>query len=308
MWWIFLLGCEPGSSAEGAETPSAWEYQDSSAAAAPDAAQLAADVQDSLDGLRWVRARDPLNSFRAAWSYASGPCAENAAHTESESTGSTLYFDNLCESGGYVFKGPALLHTWTDDLLEPIAAMQVSASLPPEALYTGYGFNGQTDIYSTDGRLDFNCSCTMVEVNGVDRDGSKIFFGYTQGPAHYTGPEGVGTWMDQPAIDPELSWTVKERDGVRSIDSAGKLSGVGGRYDAVHWRITGLSKWIEDRYRCVSGGISAEFTVRDSETLLWEEFSLSSTPECTLCGSIEGVGEVCVEPTVFFDWEDNPWD
>lgn len=293
-----------------AAPPTAWSWENpDSGGGLLDVEALRADLQAQLDAIRNVRATDPINSFRAVMEYAEPTCPSTAVTTTTEDAGSTYYFDNLCSTRDMIFKGPALLHTWVENRVEPIAAMEVAAKLHPDILWTGYGFNGQTDIFSTDGGLDFNCSCTMVDIVGTDSDGTAWFFGVTQGPAHYTGPEGEGSWMEDAGIDPAISVTVSDGDGARSVELSSASSGIGERYDAVNFTLMGLAGHGGGTWNCAPDALTMTIAYRDSEDASWWSMSLTSRDSsCALCGDAPNGEELCLDPHVaLLDWEISPW-
>ena len=311
MIWGLLVGCtaDPPPADDSRTEPTAWSWESPDTGTPPVVvSELQADLQANLDATRVVRATDPLNSFRAVIEYATPECPRPAI-TTTEDEGSTYYFDQLCLAGDMVFKGPALLHTWEDDHADPVAAMEVLRGLPPEARWTGYGFNGQTDIYSTDGTVDFNCSCTMVDIVGSDPQGNSLFFGMAQGPAHYTGPEGSGTWMDDPGIDPAMSLTVTDTAEYRQFQLISTTSGIGGRYDAVELVMDGIAGKRDGDWDCAAD--SAKFTVdyRDSVDAVWHSVSLTTADaSCSLCGTLDNGETVCLDPRyALLDWEVSPW-
>lgn len=311
MSWSLLVACTAGAppAAERGKEPTGWSWASSDTGTPPiDAAVLQADLQANLDATRLVRATDPLRSFVAVMEYASPYCPMPTI-TTTEDEGSTFYFDQLCETPDMIFKGPALLHTWEEDRVVPVGAMEVLVGLSDEGSWTGYGFNGQTDIFSRDGELDFNCSCTMVDLVGRDSAGNSVFLGLTQGPAHYTGPEGVGSWMDDAGIDPEISVLMTDAPGYREFAVQSITSGVGSRFDAVEFSLSGIAGRLGEDWDCAadSGELIVEF--RDSVDAVWHSLTLTTVDStCALCGSLEGGERVCLDPRMaLLAWEGSPW-
>lgn len=307
-----LAACAPSNDTGVATTdsravPGAWVWDDTTTGTQPlDPVVLAADLQANLEAVYQVTATAPLRSFQEAYAYHTDSCPLTPAITETDGYGTTLYFDGLCTNEQVDFKGPALFYTWDDDEIQPIAAMEVAGGLPPGSRWTGYGFNGQTDIYSDDGLLDFNCSCTMVEVTGVAPDRTQWFFGITSGTAHWTGPEGQGTWMEDPAIVPELQLTIRDEGTHRSVRAGGTLSGVGERYTSMGWQLTldgsrGIPVWD-----CSPEG-SLAVTYRDDADSSWGLMDLQVEPDCTACGDAPGGEEICVNLVPLLDYSGSPW-
>lgn len=266
-------------------------------------------MQAQLDGVRALRATDPLNSFRAVMEFSEPRCPASGVTTTTEDAGSTYYFDGLCSTDTITFKGPALLHTWDVDRVEPVAAMSVTSGLPTNVLWSGYGFNGQTDVYGVNGDPDFNCSCTMIDIVGSDSDGAAWFFGITQGPAHYTGPEGQGSWMDDPGIDPALSITVTDDGRLRRFQIFSTTSGLGERYDAAELSVVGAAGRGGGNWNCAPDALTLDIDYRDSQDATWSSISLTTyDSSCELCGTASNGEAVCLDPrAALLDWDGSPW-
>jgi hypothetical protein len=310
---LLTTACDPGgdsaitAAADSRTGPEGWSWEDTAAEAAPlDAATLAADLQANLEAMYEVKATVPLDSFEAAYAYHTDRCPVNPVITESPENGTTLYFDGLCDLEPVDFKGPALFYQWNDAFIDPIAAMSVTAGLPSTIRWTGRGFNGQTDIYSDDGTLDFNCSCTMIDVSGEADDGGHWFLGVTSGTAHWTGPEGVGTWMDDPAVVPELQIVVNELGAQRSLHAGGTLSGYGTRYTSISWQLWVDATKAGDGWVCAPG---AELGVsfRDDTDSHWSDLDFTVDAACAACATTEGGEVVCVDLVPLLQFEGSPW-
>jgi hypothetical protein len=172
-------------------------------------------------------------------------------------------------------------------------------------LWTGFGFNGQTDIFADDGSFDFNCSCTMVDATGITIDGLPMFFGITQGTAHWTGPEAFETWMENPSIIPEILIIGTGTPEARSVNSQGSLSGVGERYSAMAWDLSVHSVTEAGQIRCTTGEMTAK--IRDEVDLSWFELEFAVDEHCQACTETESGESACADLTSVVDWEESPW-
>ncbi|GDX78700.1 hypothetical protein LBMAG42_05110 [Deltaproteobacteria bacterium] len=311
---LFLaLACDPGGDSAVSPTedsrpsPEGWSWEDTAAEPEPlDVSTLAADLQANLEAMYEVKATVPLDSFEAAYAYHTDRCPMNPVITETADRGTTLYFDGLCDLEPVDFKGPALYYEWNDAFIEPIAAMSVAAGLPSTIRWTGRGFNGQTDIYSDDGTLDFNCSCTMIDVTGDADDGGHWFLGVTSGTAHWTGPEGVGTWMDDPAVVPELQIVVNELGDQRSLHAGGTLSGYGSRYTSMSWQLGMDATRAGGGWGCSSGATLA-VSFRDDTDSDWSTLDFTVDSACGACATTESEESVCVNLAPLLEFEGSPW-
>lgn len=302
-FWTVGLGllpsaCTPTPAAEDPRSrPEAW-VADTTENARPDADPeiLAADIAAHLQATVRITAAAPLASFAEAYALGSPPDCPSPTVTASPDYGTTLYFDGLCTRGPMTYKGPALYYTWENQAIQPIGPMILASALPADILWSGHAFNGQTDIYSEDGRLDFNCSCTMVNLTGTDAAGAQWFLGNTEGVAHWTGPAGVGSWMDDPAVNPSLQIGATVESDQKSVSSAGTLSGVGERYRAMGWDLHLTTDG--ERYE---GELSLDY--RDDRDARWATLDFEVDAEGQACG-----GDVCLDLRPMLEFRSFPWE
>ncbi len=309
--WAVLcvsVACESPPESAGREPAAEEPWPDVDAANTGlllDAATLSVDLQAHVQSLLSSQAADPVLAFEAAMLFATDSCPQ-VARTETEGFGLTEYFDGLCETGGVVFKGPAILYTWNEERINPIGAMDSVAQFPSELLWTGRGYNGQTDIFSLAGPMDYNCSCTMISATAEYDESTHLFLGVTQGTAHWTAEGAEGTWLQDAGFVPDFLLTTVERGTGHGVEARGTLSGVGERYTAALFDLTLQGDNRFGSWSCGEGN-QVEWKVRDSSDSSWATFTMGVDEACGACGVEVGFEEVCIDLVPLLDWEGEPW-
>ena len=176
-------------------------------------------------------------------------------------------------------------------------------------LWTGNAMKGQTDVYTLDGSLDYNCSCSAALGEGDPDAETHGWWSFTDGPTHWTGPEDDGTWMDRG--EQSSLWVEFRRNetaGTWVGGLRGSVSGRGEVYGSVEMNIA-LSGDLDDLTTCSSNN-RVQMTVRETATGRTTDldFTLDTSQACYACVTVvEGEPDVCVDLSSFNDWEGAPW-
>lgn len=315
---ILMVACtsSPVVEAEAEPEPSGWSWDGQAPDEGISVDELATSTQALVDQLLEINAWPVLESYTQVMSYSLDWCPEQV-ETSSETTGDMRYWDGVCAGTGDVwFKGP--MTTWTWEGIE-IAAGEVellSDMMSTSTAFDGYAFNGagirgQTDIYSEDGAVDFNCSCAAMQGVGQTEDGRVGFFSYMDGPSHWTGDASTDTWMED-GVRPGL-WLWVEADPtteLRHVTAEGNVTGFAERYDTASLTLT-LFGPLDRSASCVGDLSSFALSIRDAETADWTdlEFAIDSSDPatCPACAELPDGQEVCVELSALLAWGTSPW-
>lgn len=316
--WIPALlasGCAPApetvtdSSTE--EAASAWTYEGADLDEPMNAEDLQAALQALVNRVRTINAQPVVDSYRGAMSHAYGECP-TLVETSSDLTGDVDYWDGMCEGERDVwFKGP--MTTWTYEDID-VADGQidlVSTILEQNGfLYTGAGVRGQTDIFSVDTSIDFNCSCAAFWGQGVNSEGGSSFFSLVDGPSHWTGSEAEGTWLAD-GLRPGLwqSFEINTAEGFQMASIHGSITGYAERYDTAQFDLD-LFRPLDHSSACYADLTVFTIEVRDAQTGQWAsiDFRVETNGDaCAATGEVEGTGEITLDLATVLDWTESPW-
>lgn len=303
---MILLACA-GSGPKAADDGPAADTSDSAYVDPPvDIDQLELDLATLMNMMRTLRAMPVLDSFVAAMAYAEDGCPNDTTISDPD-YGTSTFFQQLCQtSDDVVFKGPANYWVWEEQLADANeGGLSFLIDEDPTLRWTGAAFNGQTDIYDLAGTFDFNCSCNMMDAWAVGDDGSTHFKSYTSGTSHWTGAEAVGSYMDDPAIVPDLTLDFIQSPTNVTVITSGTVTGYADRYGTAGLSLVFNSARGETP-TCL-GAEAGTIKVRDAESVQWISFYASFTENCLACGEIETGETVCVDLSPLIDWESTPW-
>lgn len=312
-----LLGaCSGAPDGESGAEPTGWSWEGEGPDEALSVDALATATQALVDQLLQINASPVLDSYGEVMTYSQDRCPEQT-ETSSETTGDMRYWDGVCLGAEDVwFKGPMTTWSWDDieiagGQVELLSDMMATSNAFDGYRFDGTGIRGQTDIYSEDGGIDFNCSCAAMQGAGQTEDGRVGFFSYMDGPSHWTGEASADTWMDQ-GVRPGL-WLWAESDPVaalRHVTAEGNVTGFAERYDTASLALT-LFAPLDRSASCMADLSSFALTIRDAETADWTELSFavddSDPAACPACAALPDGEQVCVELGALLAWGTAPW-
>jgi hypothetical protein len=284
---------------DSGEPPLGWEWESEPTEVEGDIALLGEELSEAMSSLRLLEGYPALQSFVHTLEYADDECPR--IDIVEEESGHTSFFNNLCQAeSGIWFKGPATWAAWEEGSGSPFVPLVADG-----LLWTGMGFNGQTDIFSEDGLVDFNCSCTMVSAHAIDPDsGTRYAINVASGISHWTGDADEGSWMESSDVVPDVHLSARDSPRERRIEGWGAVSGLGERWSAFTYEFD-LQISVSDPSECVAA-LLPTFTVRHSDTGEWFELALAQGEGCSYCAELHDQ-EVCVDMSGLLNWGELPW-
>jgi hypothetical protein len=302
MPWTPLLACATSDiAAPAADAAWNWEPADTGTVA-QDVGEMELAAQDWVDRARTVVATDALDVYHAAMSLGTGSCPEVAV---TEGTFPTEYWDGMCSGpDGTIFKGPMTQFTWSALTVADAAGYELSAFIPDDGLaYDGVGMYGQTDIYTADGSVDYNCSCWAIQGSGRGGE-AHAWFSLMSGPTHWTGEETADTWLADEALRATLwQYYAEDATGARTALVSGSLTGLDFRYDTVEANLS----LVRDAAGACSALDLAWIEARDARTSTRATGDLDIAPDCTACAHMGDDEDLCVDLAPLFAWEGTPF-
>lgn len=306
-------GCRSVDALHERTEASAWEYSEDTAAAPVTQEALQAAVEALVGALFSATADPVLRSYDEAMEFAAGDCP-TATTTITEANGEVRYWESLCHTDREIwFKGPMTTWAWTGNPVADGSVDFISAILAetrPGFRVSGRGISGQTDIYSSDGVLDFNCSCAAMMGLAEDDAGTEAFFNYVDGPTHWTGPAAQGSWMEA-GLHPGL-WMWAERSpttGLVSVQVSGNVSGFHERFGSARLDLN-LSRPLDGAAPCLSDPpTQLRVLLRDDESAEWLPLDFTVRATESACLATASFGELALEVALdgLLDWEERPW-
>jgi len=182
--------------------------------------------------------------------------------------------------------------------------------------YTNFDWlSGQAQIINKNGTLLQNFG-DVLHQEGFDPEGNRFVQGYSYGNFYWDDPLAEGSWLFS-EVNIEYTYTFIVKGEHHFIDLQTAVSygpnGLGSRISNFNpiYPAAIFEGIVFDTEQCAEEPIDGEIWIRDLASL-WYQVLYDSESSCDGCGvafhnDVE-IGSVCSNFSMWFDWEEYPWE